>query len=450
MGNNSKIIRRLNILNFIEFAIWGCYLVSMGIYLGRVGMGAHIFWFYTAQGLVSLFMPAVVGIIADRWIPAQKMLSLCHGMSALFMLCVGWYGLSTPHPEFGVMFSLYVGAILFFMPTIGLCNSVAFNALIENGHSPMKKFPAIRVWGTVGFICAELFVNFTHFADTAAQYIAAGVCGLLMAGYAITMPACPINKAAGKSLAERFGLNAFALFRNRNMALFFIFSMLLGVCLQITNSYGTLYINSFQKIARFANDWAAQNATALTAISQASEALCILLIPMCIKRFGIKGVIFIAMMAWVLRFGFFSIGNTGSGVVFLILSCIVYGVAFDFFNVAGGLFVEDQTDSSIRSSAQGLFMLMTNGLGASIGTFIAGNYVVNKLVNLGEGGNAEANLVGWEQAWGIFAAYAFVIGVLFFFIFKTPKNSEKNLSQTEIKEMESISAGDPEGMTEMQ
>lgn len=443
MKNETNIKGRLIALNFLEFAIWGSYLVSMGIYLGHAGMGHQIFWFYTVQGLVSLIMPAAAGIIADRWIPAQKMLSLCHGLSALFMLCAGYYGLSTEAPAFSVLFSLYTFSLAFFMPTIGLCNSVAFNALNKSNLDPVTHFPAIRVWGTVGFICAELFVNFTQFANSAAQFVTAGVLGVAMAVYALTMPGCPVNPASSGSLVDSLGLTAFKLFRNRTMALFFIFSMLLGVCLQITNSYGTLFIDSFQQIAVFANDWAARNATALTALSQASEALCILLIPMCLKRFGIKGVILMAMGAWVLRFGFFSVGNTGSGIIFLVLSCIVYGVAFDFFNVAGGLFVDKQTSKSIRSSAQGLFMIMTNGIGASVGTFLAGTCVVNRFVKLDGSGDALANLEGWHISWAIFAAYALVIGLLFLVMFKTPK---ENITTTDISEAEDIASGDPEGM----
>lgn len=443
MGQAGVIRAKLIIMNFLEFAIWGSYLVSMGIYLSSIGQGANIFWFYTIQGIVSLFMPAVVGIVADKWIPAQKMLSGCQAFAGLFMLLVGFYCMGTETPQFGVLFSLYTLSVAFYMPTIGLANSVAFNALNNAGLDTVKNFPPIRVWGTVGFICAELFVNFTGFQSSYMQFIASGFMSLILMCYAVTMPACPINKSSGASLAESLGLNAFKLFKNPMMAIFFIFSFLLGVCLQITNSYGTTFINSFQSIAEYANDWAARNATALTAVSQASEALCILLIPMCLKRFGIKGVMLMAMFAWVLRFGFFGIGNTGSGVIFLVLSCIVYGVAFDFFNVAGGLFVDEQTSRSMRSSAQGLFMIMTNGLGASIGTWVAGTYVINRFVDMSADADATANLAGWQTSWFIFSAYALVVAILFIFIFRSPKKQDKNIG---LKQAEIIGGGDPEGM----
>lgn len=431
---------RLAALSFLEFAIWGCYLVSMGIYLGSVGLGDKIFWFYTVQGLVSLIMPALIGIVADKWIPAQKMLSICHGVAGVFMLLAGGYCMqSGGDVHFSTLFSLYTVSLAFFMPTIGLCNSVAFNALNKVGLDTVKHFPAIRVWGTVGFIIAELFVNFTGFQSTYMQFISSGAISILMMVYSLTMPKCPVNPSAGSSLAETLGLTAFKLFKSRTMALFFIFSMLLGVCLQITNSYGTLFIDSFQKIPEFAETWASRNATALTAISQASEALCILLIPFCLKKFGIKGVMLTAMLAWVLRFGFFGIGDTGSGVVFLILSCIVYGVAFDFFNVAGGLFVDQQTSLKTRSSAQGLFMIMTNGIGASLGTWTAGTFVVNRFVDMSPDADAVANVTGWEHSWFIFAGYALVISILFLILFKAPKER----GHIDRDEAADLMAGDP-------
>ena len=445
MASNTAMKTRLIVMNFLEFAVWGCYLVSMGIYLGSVNLGDHIFWFYTGQGLVSLFMPALIGIIADKWIPAQKMLSLCHGIAGIFMLLAGWYcWQSDGNVDFGTLFTFYTLSIAFFMPTIGLANSVAFNALNKAGLDTVTAFPPIRIFGTIGFICAELFVNFTNFQSTYAQFISSGVVSLILMIYALTMPNCPVNPSSGSSISETLGLSAFKLFKRRTMAVFFMFSMLLGVCLQITNSYGTMFIDSFQNIAEYAQTWGARNATALTAISQASEALCILLIPFCLKKFGIKGVMLTAMMAWVFRFGFFGIGNTGSGLVWIILSCVVYGVAFDFFNVAGGLFVDQQTDKKLRSSAQGLFMIMTNGIGASVGTFLAGTLVVNKHVDMSGMTSAAENLSGWQHSWFIFAAYALIISILFIFIFKAPKSSE-NIS---LAMAEDIDGGDYEGMAQ--
>ncbi len=451
--NNFNLKARLAGLSFLEFAVWGAYLVSMGMFLGRVGLGDKIYLFYMVQGLVSLIMPALVGIVADRWIPAQKTLSLCHLLAGLFMCAAGAYSMASlpdgwtsmsaeqlaDKVNFGIIFTLYTISVAFYMPTIGLCNSVAFNALEKGGLDTVKDFPPIRVFGTVGFIVAELLINFISIGGITiqmsyTQFFTSALFSLLIAAYALTMPHCPVSKSSGGTLSQALGLDAFKLFKNRRMAIFFIFSMLLGVSLQITNGYGTMFIEQFNGIGEyskgFLDGWFAKNPTALISLSQCAEALCILLIPFCLKKFGIKGVMLMAMFAWVLRFGFFGIGNTNMpGVIFLILSCIVYGVAFDFFNVSGGIYVDKQTDPKLRSSAQGLFMMMTNGVGASLGTFIAGEFVVNKYVFAIAETNKVARLEGWHHSWLIFSAYALVVFVLFFFIFKAPKDGAGNVKK---------------------
>lgn len=441
---NFNLKARLATMNFLEFAVWGAYLISMGMFLGSHGLGEYVFWFYTVQGLVSIFMPALIGIIADRWIPAQITLSLCHLLAGGFMIATGLTAsgelAAGGELSFSTIFTLYTISVAFFMPTIGLCNSVAFNGLEKHGLSTVNDFPPIRTLGTVGFIAAELFVNFVVIDGTAiqhsyTQFYTSGILSIILAAYCLTLPHCPVNRGASRSLVDALGLKAFTLFRRKDMAIFFIFSMFLGVSLQITNSYGSSFIYHFTEVPGFSADWWARNATFLISISQCAEALCILAIPFCLKRFGIKGVMLMAMFAWVLRFGFFGIGDTSSsGVIFLILSCIVYGVAFDFFNVSGGLYVDMQTNQAQRSSAQGLFMLMTNGIGASIGTFIAGTCVVNKLVNV-PGLDAVQQLEGWRESWFIFAGYALVVAVLFLIIFKEKKGS---VTERQIKESEDI------------
>jgi nucleoside transporter len=418
MFNIKPIQVRLAAMNFLEFAVWGAYLISLGNFLYSIGLEKQIGWFYMIQGVVSLFMPAVVGIIADRWLQAQKMLSLCHLLAGCFMGAAGIYCLSTPTIEFGPLFTLYTFSVAFFMPTIGLANSVAFNALNREGMDTVKHFPPIRVFGTVGFICAMLFVNFTQFQSNPYQLITSAVLSFCLAAYALTMPKCPTNAAGSNSISDMLGLRAFKLFKVKRMAVFFIFSMLLGVSLQITNSYGNTFITSFSAIPEFADTWGAHNANALISLSQMSETLCILLIPFCLKRFGIKGVMMMSMFAWMLRFGFFGLGDTGSGLWLLVLSCIVYGVAFDFFNVSGGLYVDQETTKDIRSSAQGLFMIMTNGIGATVGTLCAQG-IVNHFVFSQT--TPEAQHAGWVTSWYIFAAYSLVVGVLFMFIFKDSK-----------------------------
>lgn len=417
---------KLILMNFLEFAVWGAYLTSLGRYLGQIGMTSEIKWFFMMQGIVSIFMPTLMGIIADKKIQAQKVLSLCHGFAGLFMIGAGLYCKSAGADiQFGPLFALYSLSVAFFMPTIAIANSVAYNALTKEGMDTVKAFPPIRVFGTVGFICSMLLTNFLvidgkQMQDSYFQLLSSGILSLVLCAYALTMPQCPVNKSTGKtSLAEAFGLKAFSLFKDKQFAIFFIFSMLLGASLQITNGYANLFLGSFAEDPSLADTFAVKNSNALISISQASETLCILLIPFFMKRFGIKVVMLMSMFAWVFRFGFFGLGTPDfPGVLLFVLSCIVYGIAFDFFNISGSLYVEQKTDTSIRSSAQGIFMLMTNGLGATIGTFAAG-LVVDATVGKG---------MPWSTTWYIFAAYALVVGIAFMFLFKNP-----NIKVSEVK-----------------
>lgn len=411
---NIKI--RLTVMNFLQFAVWGAYLTSMGTYLAGVGLGSHIGIFYAMQGIVSLFMPAILGIIADRWVPAQRLLGMSHLLAALFMGGAGYYAMEAgSEVAFGPLFLLYSLSVAFYMPTLGLSNSVAFTALEQAGLDTIKAFPPIRTFGTIGFICSMWLVDLLGFQANYMQFFTCAVWGLLLALYANTLPGCPVSKGgARKSLVEALGLNAFLLFKQRKMAIFFIFSMLLGVSLQITNGFANPFITSFQAIPEYADTFGVQHANLLISLSQVSETCCILLIPFFLSRFGIKRVMLIAMVAWVLRFGLFGLGNPGSGVWMFILSMLVYGVAFDFFNVSGSLFVDRETDISIRSSAQGLFIIMTNGIGATVGTLSA-QAVVNRFVDFS---STEPQVAGWSQAWFIFAAYALVVAVVFAIVFR--------------------------------
>ena len=436
---NNNITLRLIVLNFLEFAVWGAYLTSLGRFLGQSGLGPQIKWFFAMQGFVSIFMPTLMGIIADRRIQAQKVLSLCHGLAGLFMIAAGAYCMTASGAiQFAPLFVLYSFSVAFFMPTIALVNSVAFNALEGAGKDSVKAFPPIRVFGTVGFICSMLLTNFLKIndgtgngavamQDSFTQLFSSGILSLILCGYALTMPECPIKKSEGKtSFVEAFGLKAFTLFKDRQFAIFFIFSMLLGASLQITNGYANTFLGSFGDDPALADTFAVKNSNALISISQISETLCILLIPFFMKRFGIKKVMLIAMFAWVFRFGFFGLGQPDfPGVLLFILSCIVYGVAFDFFNISGSLYVNDNTSSDIRSSAQGVFMLMTNGLGATFGTLAAGAVVdacVYKPQALAAAaGDAISASYGWSSAWYIFAAYALVVGLAFMVLFKDPQ-----------------------------
>ena len=422
---NIKI--RLTILNFLEFAVWGAYLTSVGTYLAGVGLGANIGWFYSVQGVVSIFMPALMGILADRWMEGQRVLSLCHALAGLFMIAASGYAYQAgAGVQFGTLFAFYTLSVAFFMPTIALSYSVAYSALEKAGLDTVKAFPPIRVWGTVGFIVTMWVVDLCGLQATPGQWMVSGGLSLAMAAYSLTMPRMEIKKDEGqqKSLAEALGLNAFKLFLNPRMAMFFCFAMLLGFCLQISNGYANPFITSFGAIEQYQETFGVQHANILISLSQMSETLCILLIPFFLSRFGIKKVVLMALLGWVLRFGFFALGNPGSGVWLFILSMIVYGVAFDFFNISGSLFVNQETDESIRSSAQGLFMMMTNGIGAFVGTLVA-QAVINHYVFTpqADGATGAEVIAGWQTSWYIFAGYALVVAVLFALLFRDEKKA---------------------------
>lgn len=410
---------RLTAMNFLEFAVWGAYLTSMGRYLGEIGLGANIGFFYSIQGIVSLFMPAIIGIVADRWVQAQKMLGYCHLMAGGLMIALAWYCMTNAQAiDTSVVFSLYSLSVAFYMPTLALSNSVAFNALQKAGMDMVKDFPPIRVFGTVGFIIAMWFVDIMDFEASQMQFMTSGVLGIILFLYSFTLPKCEVSSGKGKnSFAEAFGLKAFSLFRQRKMALFFLFSMMLGVSLQITNGFANPFIASFASMPEYADTFGVRHTNILLSLSQISEACCILLIPFFMKRFGIKNVMLIAMMAWVLRFGLFALGNPGDGVWMFVLSMLVYGVAFDFFNISGAFFVDMNTDTNIRSSAQGLFMLVTNGIGATIGT-LAAQWVVNQYTTTESFGDNSFIVGDWSTCWFVFAAYSLFVAISFALVFK--------------------------------
>lgn len=417
---------RLIIMNFLQFAIWGAYLTSMGSYLVSSGLGSHIGVFYAMQGFVSIFMPPLMGIIADKWLQAQKVYGLCHLLSGLFMISAGYYGMtSLGHTSYPVLLSLYSLSIAFYMPSLSLSYSVAYNALEKAGKDTISAFPPIRIFGTIGFIITMVAVDYLGFQATPSQFFVSSILSLILAFYSLTLPKCETHKnMERKSVIDVLGLRAFTLFKDKTMAIFFIFSMLLGVALQITNGYANPFITSFKAVEQYAQSFGANHANALISLSQCSETLCILLIPFFLKRFGIKKVMLISMIAWVLRFGLFGLGNPGSGVWMFILSMIVYGVAFDFFNVSGSLFVNKAVDKQMRSSAQGLFILMTNGIGATFGTLIA-QFIVNHFTYSQDFQGATYTVGDWSSAWYIFAGYALAVAILFAMLFHYKGDIEK-------------------------
>ncbi|MBK6392442.1 MAG: nucleoside permease [Saprospiraceae bacterium] len=399
---NIKI--RIVVMNFLQFFIWGSWLISLGAYLFNVlhFSGVQVGSIYGTMGLASLFMPALLGIVADRWINAERVLGLCHLLGAGLLI---WASKVTDYPTLHTIMLLNC---MVYMPTLALNNTVSYIILEQKGYNIVKAFPPIRFWGTIGFIAAMWVIDFAGWTKSPLQlYISAGA-ALLLGLYAFTMPACPPAKTQEKrGFISAMGLDAFVLFKNNKMLIFFIFSMLLGAALQITNALGGAYLDDFK--SSYPDSFGVKHPNLLLSISQISETLFILAIPFFLQRFGIKKVMLISIFAWVFRFGLFAIGNPGSGLPLLVLSMIIYAMAFDFFNISGSLFVEKEANVNIRASAQGLFMLMTNGIGAFLGTWISG-YAVDYFTTGG--------IKDWGKIWNSFALYALVLGMVFPFIFK--------------------------------
>ena len=412
--NNMNVKFRLTIMNFLQFFIWGAWLITVANYWFGTKQwdGAQFGAIFSTMGIASVFMPTICGIIADRWINAEKLYGTLHVLGGLTLLYVPQ--VDNPADFFWVI----LVAMIFYMPTIALSNSVAYNALKKGGLDVVKDFPPVRVWGTIGFIVAMWITNLTGNKASENQFYIAAIAAVALGIYSFTLPKCtPEGKTAeNKSFINLMGLSSFKLFANYKLALFFLFSMFLGAALQLTNAYGDVYLDDFKRLPEYADSLVVKYSTLIMSISQISETLFILAIPFFLKRFGIKQVMLFSMVAWVLRFGLFAYGNPGDGLWMIIVSCIVYGMAFDFFNISGSLFVETSTDASIRSSAQGLFMMMTNGFGAIFGSITSG-YIIEKYFTTPEGKD-------WHNIWLTFAIYALVITFAFAIFFKHKHNSE--------------------------
>ncbi len=406
---------RLTLMSFLQFFVWGAWLITVGNYWfgTKQWNGGQFGAIFSTLGLSSIIMPAITGIIADKWINAEKLYGVLHILGGLALCYIPQ--VEDPTTFYYVIFA----AMLCYMPTISLSNSVAYNILKNNNYDVVKEFPPIRVWGTVGFIAAMWITNLTGNKASSNMFYLSAFAAFALGLYSFTLPKCPPQKLISNnaSFGEKFGLSAFKLFGTYKMALFFLFSMFLGGALQLTNMYGDVYLSEFSKVPEFANSFVVKYSTIIMSISQISETLFILAIPFFLKRFGIKQVMLISMIAWVLRFGLFAFGNPSDGLWMIIMSCIVYGMAFDFFNISGSLFVETTTDSKIRSSAQGLFMMMSNGFGAFFGGLVSG-MVIDKFFT-------QEGIRDWHNIWLSFAGYALVIAFLFAIFFKHKHNPEE-------------------------
>jgi NHS family xanthosine MFS transporter len=403
---------RLIVMNFLQFFVWGAWLITVANYWFGTKQwdGTQFGAIFSTMGIASIFMPTLCGIIADRWLNAEKLYGILHILGGLTLLYVPQ--IDNPSSFFWVILL----AMIFYMPTIALSNSVAYNVLKSNNFDVIKNFPPIRVWGTIGFIAAMWLTNLTGNKASQNQFYIAAIAAIGLGLYSFSLPKCKPqhNTEKNKSFVDLIGLSSFKLFANYKLALFFIFSMFLGAALQLTNAYGDVYLDDFKLQPQYADSFVVKYSTIIMSISQISETLFILAIPFFLKKFGIKQVMLISMIAWVLRFGLFAFGNPADGLWMIITSCIVYGMAFDFFNISGSLFVETSTDSTIRSSAQGLFMMMTNGFGAVFGSVSSG-YIIDHFFTTNTGKD-------WHNIWLTFAIYSLVIAIFFAALFKHKHN----------------------------
>lgn len=410
-----NVKQRLTILSFLQFFIWGSWLISTGGYLFSIGFtGIEIGSVYSTLGIASLFMPALLGIVADRWVNAERLLGICHIVGAACLL------LASTIKSPSLMFWVMLMNSMAYMPTISMNNTVSYKILEKEGFDIVKVFPPIRVWGTIGFICAMWFTDLTGFSNSNFQYYMAAASAIGMGIYCFSLPACPPSGATkNESLMSTLGLDAFVLFKRQKMVVFFFFSMLLGAALQVTNTFGGSFLGDFGP--SYPDSFVVKHPLVMLSLSQISETLFILTIPFFLRKFGIKIVMLFSMIAWFLRFALFGIGdpNPEGGLIFLVLSMVVYGMAFDFFNISGSLFVEKETPSNIRASAQGLFMMVTNGVGAIIGG-IGSGWVVDYFTLNG--------VKDWPSIWFTFAAYALVLVIFFPLMFKYRHFPEDDLA----------------------
>ena len=406
---------RLTVMNFLQFFIWGAWLITIGAYWfqNKQWSGTSFGAIFSTMGIASLFMPALMGVVADKWVNAEKLYGALHLAGAVMLFCIPM--VNDPHTMFWVM----LVTMIFYMPTISLAIAVAYNALKQDGKDVINDYPPIRVWGTIGFIAALWTTSLLGLETSAGQFYIASAASLVLGLYAFSLPKAPPTLVAGdsRSLLDVLGLSSFRLFRDRNMAVFFMFAMLLGAALQLTNAYGDTFLHDFAKVDLYKDTLAVKFPAIIMSISQISETLFILAIPFVLKRFGIKTVMTVSMLAWFLRFGLLAFGDPGPGLWMIVASCIVYGMAFDFFNISGSLFVEQQSDPRIRASAQGLFMLMTNGIGAVLGSLIAG-FVIDHFFTATGCDDMVTICKDWRGIWTAFALYSLAMAILFVPLFK--------------------------------
>lgn len=405
-------------MQFMVYFIWGSWLITLSAYWFQ---NKH--WPSTLFGLVfstmaisSIFTPTAAGILADRYINAEYLMFLCNFIGAITLFILP--SLTTPTAFFWVML-LYM---IFYKPTLSLSASISYSALQFDHLDIINDYPIIRVWGTIGFVIALWTISLCGWEKSPIQFYVASAASLLLSLYSFSLPRCkPLQPSSSSdeesaiSVSERCGVEAFQIFRSSTMCVFFLFTTLLGAALQLTNAYGDTFLHDFAHHPEYSNSLVVSYPAIFMSISQISEICFILTIPTVYTKCGIKITMSLSMFAWVIRFGCFAYANPTDRLLLIIISCIAYGAAFDFFLISGSLFIDSQVENELRASAQGLFMCFVGGIGPLLGNFFAGWMISVWFID--EEGKFE-----WRNIWLSFAAYSLFVALSFIVMFHYPND----------------------------
>ena len=395
---------RLSVMMFLQFFIWGGWFVTLGTYLANTlsASGQEIAMAFSTQSWGAIVAPFIIGMIADRFFNAERILGVLHlvGAALLFMM----YQAS----DFSAFYPYVLGYMIAYMPTLALVNSVSFGQM----QDPSKEFGKIRVWGTIGWIVAGLVISYLFSWDSRDAindgllrntFMLCAIASLLLGVFSFTLPATP-PKAKGQaaSLGQALGVDALSLLKNRNFAIFFGSSVL--ICIPLAFYY--------QNANPFLTEIGVENATGKMTLGQVSEVLFMLALPIFLNKFGIKKTLVLGMLAWVLRYVLFAYGNADSGLVLLITGIALHGLCYDFFFVSGQIYTDAKAGPGIKSAAQGLITLATYGVGMLVGFWVAGQITDAYVTPAGH---------SWENVWLFPAGFAAAVLVLFLLFFKSEK-----------------------------
>ena len=393
---------RLSTMMFLEFFVWGAWFVTLGTYLAADlgASGSQIALAFLTQSLGAILAPFIVGLIADRWFAAQRILGVLHLFSAVMLFLAGRQG------EFGAFFVFALLAMISFMPTLALANSISFRRLT----SPERQFPAIRVFGTIGWIVAGLLIGWLGWEAGGAlenTFVMAAIGSALLGVYAFTLPHTPPETTGDRvTVRDVLGLDALALLKSRSYLVFFLASILICIPLAFYYNFTNLYLNEI----------GVQSAAAVQSLGQVSEALFLLVMPLMLRKLGVKWTLLIGMLAWALRYALFAFGDAGSLLWLVIIGLVLHGVCYDFFFVAGQIYTDRFAPKHVRSAAQGLISLATYGVGLLIGSLISGPIVDAFL--------AADGTHDWRAVWLIPAALAVGVALFFAALFRERETAE--------------------------